>query len=485
MMRPILAGLDTEYGFSVEARGAENQIEDSQAFVRTFPGAAFVGWDYRHEAPRSDLRGFRLDALAFDPEDAKFDAGRTYGSSVEIRSDRVLTTGGRFYNDHGHPEYATPECFTLRGLVGHELAGDEILRQTARAYEEKTGKSVALYKNNTDFHGASWGTHENYLVSRSVGYEKLFKGVMPMLLVRQILTGSGKVGSETGAKVPYQISQRADFIVEPANAETLYRRPLFNTRDEPHSRPTDFIRLHVISGDANMIAASTFRKVGLVKLAVALTEIGAAPLWDIKDPVRSFQSISRDEGYRFEIPLAKDSWTTADEILESYFSAAERFLDLDEELQSIIDEGRKLLQSLRTDFPSFARTVDWAAKRQMLEMYMQDSGTDWNDPALRSYDLEYHNLNADESLHSALVDMDLVVPNPEAIWEPEHSRAWVRGYAVQHFASHLKSAAWRSLTFEVNGQQEDVELWPDQTYNLELDALANVNTFIQAMREMK
>lgn len=116
-MRPILAGLDTEYGFSVEARGAENQIEDSQAFVRTFPGTAFVGWDYRHEAPRSDLRGFRLDALAFDPEDAKFDAGRTYGSSVEIRSDRVLTTGGRFYNDHGHPEYATPECFTLRGLV--------------------------------------------------------------------------------------------------------------------------------------------------------------------------------------------------------------------------------------------------------------------------------------------------------------------------------------------------------------------------------
>jgi proteasome accessory factor A len=439
-------------------------------------------WDYRYESPRADLRGFKLDALAFDPVDALFDRGKAFGTGAEVRSDRILHTGGRLYNDHGHPEYATPECFTLDAIARHELAGDAIMRNTATSFFAETGRTVKLYKNNTDFHGASWGTHENYLVSRRVGFSDLFAGIAPMLIARQILTGAGKVGAETGRSANFQISQRADFLVEAANAETLYRRPLFNTRDEPHAKSQDYLRLHVICGDANRIWRSTRRKVGLVQLAVALTEVGAAPIWRIPDPVRAFQSLSRDESRQFRVELANGSWTTADEILESYFSHAERFLDRDEEFTALIAECRTLLQNLRGRFEAFAREVDWAAKLRMLEWIMAEQDLKWGDPALQSYDLAYHDLDPDESLFDALVQMDWVDPNPEPMWEPEPTRALARAFAIQHHSAHLRSGAWRSLTFDLDGKSVEVMLDPDRAYQLEPDDAQNVHTFIHSMR---
>ena len=148
MSRKILAGLETEYGLYLEGRGAEDQIDDSMALVRDYPGECFSGWDYRYESPRADLRGFRLDRLAFDPEDAKFDKGRAHGTDHEVRSDRVLPNGARFYNDHGHPEYSTPECWSLDELAMHDCAGQIAVLQAARAYSENSGRTARIYKNN-------------------------------------------------------------------------------------------------------------------------------------------------------------------------------------------------------------------------------------------------------------------------------------------------------------------------------------------------
>src|SRR5579859_2426219 len=106
-MLKILAGIETEYGLFIEGRGAEEQVDDATAFVRSYPGPHFTGWDYRYESPRSDLRGFSLSRLAVDPVDARFDVGVRRGSDRDIRSDRILPNGARFYNDHGHPEYST------------------------------------------------------------------------------------------------------------------------------------------------------------------------------------------------------------------------------------------------------------------------------------------------------------------------------------------------------------------------------------------
>jgi Pup amidohydrolase len=493
-MQSILAGIETEYGLLVEGRGPEEQIDDAIALVRGYPGECFASWDYRYESPRADLRGFNLKRLAFDPEDAKFDAGRTLPGDRDMRSDRILPNGARFYNDHGHPEYSTPECWSTAALALHDKAGEIVVLRAAEALATTIQRDVRVYKNNTDYHGASYGTHENYLIPRSVGFERLYHAVLPMLVARTVLCGAGKVGAEHGPTCTYQLSQRADFFAEPVNAETLFRRPIFNTRDEPHASHAEWIRLHVISGDANMIAGATARKVGLIKLAVALAIAGEAPVWRLQDPVAAFQAISRDETYEFRIDLAGGSWTTAYNILESYFAAAETVFGLhgvldsttaDGEAQAIIKECRDLLDALRDCPERLARSVDWAAKKSMLEEYMQEESTDWRDPILRNFDLEYHNIDPSAGLHAALEEMEVVMPAPSyselepLLQEPvERNRAWVRSLAVRRFPSELSTACWRSLTFE----DLEVELLPDMEYPQELQEASNVETFIRIVK---
>lgn len=487
----FLAGIETEYGFTVEGHSADEQIEDAIAFVRGYPGPCFAGWDYRYESPRADLRGFRLEHLAVDPEDAKRDAGKTYGAAHEVRSDRILPNGARFYNDHGHPEYATPECWSLDELVLHDTAGQFVLSRAARELSEKTGLAVSVYKNNTDFHGSSYGTHESYLVPRVLGFERLYNAVTPMLIARQILTGAGKVGSESGARADYQVSTRADFFSEPANAETLYRRPVFNTRDEPHAAASDWIRVHVISGDANMIPGCTRRKVGLVKLALMLETAQQAPTWKIHNPVRAFQTVSRDMGREYKIELERRSWTTAYEVIESYLAAAEHVLDLDDELTSLIAECRTLMNDLAGPNKVASTAIDWVAKRQLIEEYMADSGVGWREPVLQAYDLEYHNIDPNEGLYHALEGMDAVEPMPNLDQRlerldaaPEGTRAWARGLAVSRFGAQLKTACWRSLTFLHDHNEVEVELPPHRKYPVQLESATDVGTFIQMLRSL-
>ena len=486
---PILAGIETEYGLLVDGHGAEDQIDDAIAFVRSYPDPCFVGWDYHYESPRADLRGFVLNRLTADPEDLKFEKGRQRAPDHEVRSDRVLPNGARFYNDHGHPEYSTPECWSIKHLAAHDAAGEVAMLRTADAFHESTDLKARVYKNNTDYHGASYGTHENYLVPRKVGFEALYKAVTPMLIARQLLVGAGKVGAETGNACAYQLSQRADFFTEAFNAETLYRRPVFNTRDEPHAKPQDWIRMHVIAGDANMICSATARKVGLVKIAAALAVSGEPPLWKLADPVEAFKVVSRDETFRFAVQLEGRSWTTAYEILESYFAAAEQTLDLDADMKWTIDSSRKLLGELTSNFAEFKKHVDWAAKRSILETYMDDEGIDWRDPSLKSFDLEYHNVDPGEGLHAALEQMGEVEPSPSLDelsslleGQTEQNRALARGLSVSRFGKSLRAACWRSVSFETEDGPVEVELLPNARYPAQLAEAVDVGSFIECLR---
>ena len=487
-MRPILAGLDTEYGFSVEGRGAEDQIDDAKALVRSFPGERLFAWDYSAESPRSDLRGFKVDALASDPEDAKFDAGRPGG---EVRSDLVLANGARLYNDHGHPEYATPETWSLAELALHDKAGDRAVVQAAAAFQESVGRDVRVYKNNTDFHGASYGSHESYLVPRAVTFEKLVNGLMPLLVTRQVLCGAGKVGSEKGRRCDYQMSQRADFFAEPFSVETLYRRPVFNTRDEPHADPARWIRLHVICGESNMVSSAVRRKAGLVKLALHLIEAGECPVWAVSDPVRSFQAVSRDPDGEGRVELDGRSWTTPRNVLESYLEAAHGLLaneQPDEELQQTVAECLVLLEARFGDPDRFARSVDWAAKRSMLQAFGEEEGIGWRDPAMQSLDLEYHRIDGGEGLFPALLAARAVDPDPdeadvalrqENVFEP--TRAFARSVAVRKFKSRIKTLSWGSLVFETDAGPKRVQLPPDREYPATLERCKTVEDFIMEL----
>lgn len=476
-MLPILIGLETEYGFTVEGHGAGEQIDDATMLVRGIPGEHFVGWDYTFESPRSDLRGFAVDRLNYDPTDAQYDSGKVRASDAEIRSDRVLANGARFYNDHGHPEYATPECRSVREVALQDCAGDLVVLAAAAEFEKSSGRSVRVYKNNSDGHGSSYGTHESYLAPRTWGFERLLACVCPVLVARQVVCGAGKVGAEHGSHCDFQISQRADFFTESASVDTLFRRPVFNTRDEPHSNANDWIRLHVICGDANRISLATQRKFALVKQALWLEEIGKAPTWRLQNPVAAFQSVSRDLTTCGRIELEGGSWTTARHILESYDEAAERFLPrADEELAEVRQLSTSSLEAL-DDWTSggdlLTRTADWAAKLRMIQQYIDAEDLSWSDPMIRSFDLSYHCLNEEEDLHLALKELDLVdagfgrVEVEARLAAPQEStRARARSHAVRFFEAQLHGVSWGSLTFDTEAGRRNIRLRPDVEYSV-------------------
>jgi hypothetical protein len=455
-----LCGIETEYGIAIEGRTPADQTLDAARLVSAFDGHACGAWDYAFESPHSDLRGFRVEALATDPVDARWDEGRN--TPVE-RVDRILTNGARFYNDHGHPEYATPECRRLLDLVAHDRAGERIVLDAARSYERATGSRVRVYKNNTDFHGASYGTHENYLVSREVPFDRLLRGLVPFLCVRQMLVGAGKVGSEIGDRVPYQLSQRAEFFEELASVNTLYRRPIFNTRDEPHADPARWMRLHVIVGDANRMEWCTAMKVGMTALVLDLIEEDEAPGLIPRDPTRAIAEISKRLDGKLRIELESGSWTTPLDLLESYLAACEaRFAGRDAETQWLLGEWRVAMTDLADDPTRLADRVDWAAKRQILE---QVGGGDT--AHFQAVDLEYANLNPDESLFEALVldgAAQRVVDEMRILdamsVPPTTTRAYERGTLIRERVDDIRTVGWRRAVLK---SDEVIEFPPEST----------------------
>ncbi|MFN3728314.1 MAG: proteasome accessory factor PafA2 family protein [Fimbriimonadaceae bacterium] len=485
-MRPILAGIETEYGFSVDGRTVEDLVDDAKALVGYLPGGRLARWDYRHESPRADLRGFFAERLRVDPVDAQFDRGRTL-SGQDVRNDQVDSHGARFYNDHGHPEYATPESFSMVELAELDRQGSEITRAAAEAYGDAIQRRVSVYKNNTDFHGASYGTHESYLVPRRIPFERLVKSVMPVLIARSVLCGSGKVGSEGGhGPCDFQITQRADFFTETLGVDTLYRRPVFNTRDEPHA-PDAWRRMHVICGDANMHPTATARKVGLVKLVLWLLDLDEAPQWELLDPPRTFRQLSRDTSRNFRMDLAGRNWTDAYSVLEALFAAAERWLPLNAktrdagEAKWTIDTSRHLLSLIRAGDDQAGRGVDWVAKRRLLDLYREALGVKEGDPALQAVDLAYHDLDPETGLFSALDDVHSLPFLAEPV---SPSRATARQIALQKFAPSIRALSWGSILFDLNGEVTELDLDPVKVYDMEaLRRAEDPATYIRIVRE--
>lgn len=479
-MRPVLAGIETEYGLAVEGRKVENQVQDSMRLVRALPDGSFHGWDYSAESPRNDLRGFQAKSLHTDPEDDKFDATREPLPAEIERSDRVLESGARFYNDHGHPEFATPECLSLQALVWHDLQGELTVLAAARALQEQDGKKVTVYKNNTDFHGSSYGTHENYLVRRSHSFQSLYEAVVPVLVSRPVLTGAGKVGSEARGPVRYQLSQRADFFTDHASVDTLFKRPVFNTRDEPHADSKLWARLHVISGDANRLPSCTRRKVGLVKIALALLESDRVPTWKIPDPVAAVQMVSRDAWGEGRIDLVDRGWTTPRQVLESYVGAYLDLPDQEPELTDVAKESLWLLECRNKDQDTFRKHVDWAAKLWLLEQFIQAEGLTWHDDTLKALDLQYHLLDPEESLYSALRTAGEVVVQPQDPPE-EHTRAFARGLAVKNHKDSVQTLNWSSVTWKTPSGTQKTDLHPDKMYDPRLASVESTQEFIRIL----
>ena len=481
-------GLETEYGITVNGADVVDVVAESIELVRRYTDhGGHMKWDYQLEDPHLDARGFRAKALMQDTDESAYyeiDKNRPL-SFEEIKSDLVLSNGARFYNDHAHPEYSTPECTTIRQIVTQDKAGERILAECARRRNLKLpdGQQVRLYKNNTDFFGHSYGCHDNYLMKREVPWDRIVGAILPFLITRQIFAGAGKMGVEaesaSGQPGVYQISQRADFFSVVVSIDTMNRRPLINTRDEPHVDASRYRRFHVILGDSNMSEWATALKIGTTALVLDLIERNQAPQLEIAQPIDANKSISRDQTYDWIIELKDGRKISAIEVQRIYLRAAAK-VESDgpnEDRQWILQEWENVLNDLERDVMTTRDRVDWAAKKFLLNALQEEEKLSWTDPWLQSIDLEYHNVDLESGLYYELARQGSIrrlVKEEEiktAIFTPpETTRAFFRGRSVARFNDQIASIQWDELVFANGALSRRIAL-PEAFADTRLEAL--------------
>ena len=452
-----VCGVETEYGIALRGAPEPNPMASSSLMINAYVAALArkVGWDFEDESPGNDARGYRLEGPA---------APEVETHLVNV----VLTNGARYYVDHAHPELSTPECSDAREVVVWDKAGERILIQSMRAAEATlpAGQEIVVYKNNSDRKGNSYGCHENYLMARSVPFGRIVAGIIPFFVTRQLFAGAGKVGTEapgiTSSEVPFQLSQRADFFEEEVGLETTLKRPLVNTRDEPHCDPQKYRRLHVILGDANCSEVSTFLKVGTTAVVLAMIEDGELGRdLALASPVQALRQVSYDIDLSATLELAGGGRISALDLQWEYLTWARKYADaggleaVGEDVGAeVLRRWETVLTALETGPLSLAGTLDWVAKYQLLSAYRERDGLGWDSPRLAAMDLQYHDLRPERSLFARL-DMERLTSDEEVAsattQPPRTTRAWFRGRCLQRWGPQIIAANWDSIVFDVGG----------------------------------
>ncbi|MFC8303388.1 Pup--protein ligase [Specibacter sp. NPDC057265] len=330
------------------------------------------------------------------------------------RSSNVfLPNGSRLYLDVGsHPEYATAECDGIGQLIAHDKAGEAILHELVQEAQERleqegySGK-VFLFKNNVDSAGNSYGSHENYLITRKGEFSRLADILIPFLVTRQLISGAGKVlPAQQGGK--YAFSQRADHIWEGVSSATTRSRPIINTRDEPHADAELYRRLHVIAGDSNMSQTTTMLKIGSVDLILRMVEAGTImPDLRLENPIRSIREISHDITGRHPLKLADGRTINAIELQRQYLGRAAAFVQANgahhELVPKVLELWERTLDAVESgNHASIDTEIDWAIKAKLLGAYAQRHGLEWGSPQVAQLDLRYHDISPERGLFNML-----------------------------------------------------------------------------------
>src|SRR4051794_10325611 len=459
-------GIETEYGISLPGQANANPMVASSQIVNAYASYAAghthergrrARWDFEEENPLRDARGFELPREQSD-----------HGDDDLGLANVILTNGARLYVDHAHPEYSSPECTNPLDVVRWDKAGGrgmlEAARRAANPPSGAPGTLIHLYKNNTDNKGASYGTHENYLMARSTAFSDIVRHLTPFFVSRQVITGAGRVGlGQDGREHGFQISQRADFFEVEVGLETTLKRPIINTRDEPHADPDKYRRLHVIIGDANLSEVQTYLKVGTTALVLAMIEDNFLSVeLAVQQPVLSLRAVSHDPTLQHLLKLRDGRSLTAVQLQMEYLEQARKYVedrfgtDADPITQDVLTRWESLLSRLEVDPFLCKRELDWVAKLEILEGYRSRDGLGWDDARLALVDLQYADIRPDKGLYNRLLAggrMDRIVDDAAITWArtepPDDTRAYFRGRCLDKWPEQVAAASWDSVIFDV------------------------------------
>ncbi len=490
-LRPM--GIETEYGMiCLNFSGEVDFAFLASQLVRANPlEPVHRGWDYSDEDGRLDFSG-RRHRLARDARDITGSQRRSAKLSREqLLADTILPNGARYYNDHNHPEYCTDVTGSIAQLARQDAAGEVLLLecQQARNRADPDGE-VLIVKNNTDHHGRSYGTHENYLCQRRFPLPELIAQLVPFLVARIAITGAGKAGVEGPRPSPearFQISQRADFFEQISGIDTTARRPIFNTRDEPHSDRRDWRRLHVICGDANRSQRQTALKCGATAMVLDLIEAGVNFGVELKDPVAAATRFSRDLTLTETVPTSRGNLSLLD-VLEIYLAAVEDAGPYEGQRAWVAREWRELVDLLRRDPLTAADRLDWCAKLSLITA-LEAAGGPLPMADLRRLDTAYSYLDPRYSLHRQLLEQgqmltvaSLAEARSALTDPPTDTRARLRGTLVLRFSDSIESMDWDSVVLKNQGRRLKLNL--GQVRSQEITVLADLTLAASSVGEL-
>lgn len=470
-----------EYARDAASRGEPSSVHVPAAEGRLLHPGAGTRFDYSGELPTRDARDGADHEL---PPEARTnqEAGaaltgtprrwvkrvNTFESHYYRGSATHAVNGARLYVDHTHPEYASPEALGPRQAVVYDRAGDLLMHRAETALSRKRGTRVQVLKNNTDGKGAAWGAHENYALRRDTDWELLTAVLLPFLVTRQVIGGSGRVGIGQHSEQPgFQIFQRADFVEQQVSLYTTRERPIVNTRDEAHADPAIWRRLHVITADSSVMGVTALLRMGSMAALLSLVESyperarALAQRLAFTDPVAALRTFSHDPTLQVRCELAAGGSATALEVQRAFLDeirdAAGQTVDA--ETEEVLSLWGEALDALEQGPMHAAPLVEWCAKLMVLEHLRSRYGCTWDDPRILAADLRFSAIDPAASLAGALerngtvrrvLDDGEVATAVEAA--PAHTRAGGRAAFFRAFPDRVWAAGWTSLVVDTGSK---------------------------------